>query len=271
MRRSVLVLALLGSTGLGCADSLTPINMAREVHFDQDLGAQISPDLPFVSDTGAAVRIGDYFHRRPILLVMDYDRCPNLCGIILNSLVTSLQGLTFNAGDRFEVVVVSIDPTDTPRLSEEKKLGYVDRYERPQTADAWHFLTGTPGAIKSLADTIGFHYAYDPVSKQYAHPSGMVVLTPGGKVSRYFFGIEFPPAQIRDALAVAAASRVNAPVYDFLMLCCSYNPLQGKYGAVIFNVLRMAGLLFVLALGGYVVRALRAEFSPKATNGSAPP
>jgi protein SCO1/2 len=221
-------------------------------------------DLPFISDTGASVHLGDYFHQRPVLLVLDYYRCPNLCGIVLNSLVTSLKGLAYDAGDRYEVVVVSIDPRDTPKISALKKLGYVDSYQRPQTADAWHFLTGSPGAIKKLADTVGFHYVYDPASDQYAHPSGMIVLTPGGKTSRYFFGIEFPPAQIDGALKVASAQKINSPVYDFLLLCCRYNPLQGKYGVLIFNLMRVAGCLMVLVVAGCVIHALRTESTQRA-------
>jgi protein SCO1/2 len=229
------------------------------VRFDQNLGAQVPLDLPLISDSGAPVRLGDYFHKRPVILVLDYYRCPNLCSIILNSLVTSLQDLKFNAGDRFEVVVVSIDPTDTPQISAQKKMAYVDRYERPQTIDGWHFLTGSAQNTKALADVVGFHYVYDSVSQQYAHPSGMIVLTPGGKTSRYFFGIEFPPQQIRDALTVAAGEKVNSPVDDFLLLCCRYNPLQGKYGPLIFVIFRCAGLLTVLAVGGFVGRSLYLE------------
>ena len=259
MRRSVLALLVLALGSLARADSSTPIDIARDVRFDQNLGAQVDPDLPFVSDTGAPVHLGEYFHRQPILLVLDYYRCPNLCGIVLNSMVTSLKGLTYNAGDRFQVVVVSIDPRDTPKMSEQKKLGYLDRYERPQTADGWHFLTGTPAAIKKLADTVGFHFVYDPVTGQYAHPSGMIVLTPDGRTSRYFFGIDFPSIQVRDALAVAASSRINSPVYDFLLLCCRYNPLQGKYGYLIFNLMRVAGLLTVAVVAGLVIRSLRSE------------
>ena len=262
-----LLLFLVAGGIMARADSLAPIDVARDVRFDQKLGVQVPLDLPFVSESGESVRLGDYFHKRPILLVLDYYRCPNLCGIVLNSLVTSLQNLTFNAGDRFDVVVVSIDPTDTPKMSEEKKLGYVDRYERPQTANAWHFLTGKADAIKLLCDTVGFHYAYDPASGQYAHPSGIVILTPDGRTSRYFFGIEFPPSQIRDSLAVAAASRINSPVYDFLLLCCRYNPLQGKYGVLIFNTMRVAGVLFALALAGYVIHSLRTEFRRDAKTG----
>jgi protein SCO1/2 len=258
MRLKPLFLALFLAGGLAPlrADSSTPIDIARHVRFDQNLGAQVPLDLPFVSDTGANVRLGDYFHGQPVLLVFDYDRCPNLCGIVLGSLVDSLKAMTWNAGERFQVVVVSIDPTDTARISEQRKLGYVDRYERPGTAAGWHFLTGSAAAIKTLADTVGFHFAYDPSDEQYAHPSGMIVLTPQGKTSRYFFGIEFPPAQIRDAITGAAASKVHSPVYDFLLLCCRYNPLQGKYGVLIFNIMRAAGVLMVLALAGYVVYAI---------------
>jgi protein SCO1/2 len=213
------------------------------------------------------VHLGDFFHRRPVLLVLDYYRCPNLCGIVLNSLVTSLKGLTYDAGERYEVVVVSIDPRDTPAISSLKKLGYVGSYQRPQTASAWHFLTGSPESIKRLADTVGFHYAYDPASDQYAHPSGMIVLTPDGRTSRYFFGIEFPPPQIDSALQVAAASKINSPVYELLLLCCRYNPLQGKYGVLIFNIMRVAGAFTVLLLGGCVIQALRREAASRTAPG----
>ena len=256
MRPSFLLLLFLGFSAFARADSLTPIAIAKDVRFDQNLGAQVALDTPFLSDEGAPVHLGDYFHRRPVLLVLDYYRCPNLCSLILNSLVTSLQALTYDAGDRFEVVVVSIDPTDTPAVSAQKKMAYLDRYERPQTGHGWHFLTGTPASIHALADTVGFHYAYDPTSNQYVHPSGAVVLTPEGKISRYFFGIEFPPAQIRDALTVAAGEKINSPVYDFLLLCCQYNPLQGKYGPLIFVFFRWAGMLTVLLLAAYIGRAL---------------
>jgi protein SCO1 len=260
MRPSLPVLLLAAGLVISAqADSSTPIDIAHGVRFDQNLGAQVPPDLPFVSDDAVPVRLGDYFHQRPVLLVLDYYRCPNLCGIVLNSLVTSLKGLRYDAGDRYEVVVVSIDPRDTPRLSALKKLGYVDSYQRPQTANAWHFLTGAPASIQRLADTVGFHYVYDKTADQYAHPSGMVVLTPEGKTSRYFFGIEFPPAQIDAALNVAATSRVSAPVYDFLLLCCRYNPLQGKYGVLIFDLLRGGACLTVVALAGYVIRSIALE------------
>jgi protein SCO1/2 len=258
MRLSLFLLMALLS-GRALADSIAPPSPAQGVRFDQNLGAQVPLDLPFISDTGAPVRLGDYFHRRPVILVLDYYRCPNLCSLILNSLVTSLQDLKFNAGDRFEVVVVSIDPTDTPQISAQKKMAYVDRYERPQTIDGWHFLTGPAASSRALADVVGFHYVYDPASGQYAHPSGMIVLTPEGRISRYFFGIEFPPRQIRDALNVAAGGRVNSPVYDFLLLCCQYNPLQGKYGPLIFVLFRCAGLLTVLVLAGFVGRSLYLE------------
>ena len=265
------ILLLLGIIATARADSSTPIDYARNVRFDQNLGAQLPLDLPFVSDTGAPVRLGDYFHKRPVILVFDYYRCPNLCGIVLNSLVASLKQLTFNAGDRFDVVVVSIDPKETSAMSAIKKLGYVDSYERPQAANGWHFLTGPPRSITALADAAGFHYVYDPALDQYAHPSGMIVLTPDGKTSRYFFGIEFPPAQVRDALAVAGNEKVGSPVEDFLLLCCRYNPLQGRYGPLIFNIMRAAAGLTVVLLVVYVARAIRLELQSRTrAEGNAP-
>jgi protein SCO1/2 len=260
MNRNILLTFLFACLGAWVhADSSTPMDIAKNVRFDQNLGAQVPLDLPFISDTGAQVRLGDYFHKRPVLLVLDYYRCPNLCGIVLNSLVSSLKNLTYDAGDRYDVVVVSIDPRDKPAISALKKLGYVDTYQRPQTVDGWHFLTGSPAAIQKLADTVGFHYVYDKASDQYVHPSGMIILTPDGVTSRYFFGIEFPPIEINNALKVAAASKVNSPVYDLLLLCCRYNPLQGKYGVLIFDIMRVAGCLMVLVLAGYVIHAIWSE------------
>jgi protein SCO1/2 len=233
MRPSLVFTFLLVCAGVTArADSSTPIDIARDVRFDQNLGVQVPLDLPFISDTGAPVHLGDYFHKRPVLLILD--------------------------------------SRDTPAISGLKKLGYVDTYQRPQTADGWHFLTGSPDSIKKLADTVGFHYVYDPASDQYAHPSGMIVLTPGGVTSRYFFGIEFPPAQIDEALNVAAASKVHSPVYDFLLLCCRYNPLQGKYGILIFNLMRASGCLMVLLVAGYVIHSLRTELAEKSETGSSP-
>jgi protein SCO1/2 len=271
MRPSLICLFLIFFGVLAHADSSTPIDVARDVRFDQNLGAQVPLDLSFISDAGATVHLGDYFHHRPVILVLDYYRCPNLCGIVLHSMVASLKNITFDAGDRYEVIVVSIDPSDTPQNSALKKEGYLDSYERPQTVNGWHFLTGSSEAVKKLADTVGFHYVYDPKTEQYAHPSGMIVLTPEGKTSRYFFGVEFPSAQVRDAVNVAAASKINSPVYDFLLLCCSYNPLQGKYGLLIFNLMRTAGILTVVVIAFYVIRALRNEAAGKTPPGSARP
>ncbi len=264
----ILVFLFVCFSATARADSSTPIDIAHGVRFDQNLGAQVPLDLPFISDTGAPVHLGDYFHQRPVLLVLDYYRCPNLCGIVLNSLVTSLKGLTYDAGDRYEVVIVSIDPRDTPQVSALKKLGYVDSYQRPQTAASWHLLTGSPDSIRKLADAVGFHYVYDPATDQYAHPSGMIVLTPGGVTSRYFFGIEFPPAQVDAALKMAAASKINSPVYDFLLLCCRYNPLQGKYGVLIFDLMRASGCLMVFLVAGYVIHSLWTESAKKPEPGS---
>ena len=270
MLRSLLLLFFIAGlvTSLH-ADSSTPIDIAHGVRFDQNLGAQVPLDLAFISDNGAPIHLGDYFHKRPVLLVLDYYRCPNLCGIVLNSLVTSLKGLTYDAGDRYDVVVVSIDPRDTTRLSALKKLGYVDSYQRPQTAGAWHFLTGSQDAIKRLADVIGFHYVYDKTADQYAHPSGMIILTPEGKTSRYFFGIEFPPGQIDGALNIAAASKISSPVDDFLLLCCRYNPLQGRYGVLIFDFMRIAALFTVVLVAGYVIRSIAVEAAERAKAGKA--
>lgn len=236
-------------------NSLTDEDLLR-IKFDQHLGAQVQTSLAFRDDTGKAVRFGDYFGARPMVLVLGYYRCPMLCSLVLNGMTESLRDLKWSAGRDFDVLFVGIDPGETPALAAEKKANYLRDYGRPGSASGWHFLTGTAEPIRTLADEIGFRYAYDPATKQFAHPSGFVILTPQGTVSRYFFGVTFAPSQVDTALREAAARKIGSPVQELILLCCQYDPFRGKYGSLAMNLVRTGGIGMTLLLGAYFARPL---------------
>jgi protein SCO1/2 len=234
-------------------------DLLRQVGFEQRLGAAIPLELTFRDDTGQQVRLGEYFHARPVMLVFAYYRCPNLCTLVLNGLVRTLRALTFTAGAEFTVVTVSIDPRDTPALAAAKKAHYVQSYGRAAAATSWHFLTGDAAAIEQLTKAVGFQYAYDAAHDQFAHASGIVLLTSQGVVARYFYGVEYAPRDVRLGLVEAAAQRIGSPIDKLLLLCYHYDPKSGKYGLVILRVVRLAGLATVLGLGVMVGVLFRRE------------
>jgi protein SCO1 len=250
VRTFVLVLVILLVLECFAVDvrALTPNELSR-VGFDQHIGQQISRDLTFRDENGQFVRLESYFDNKPTLLVLGYSRCPMLCTFINTGLIQSLQELRLNVGKDFNVIDVSIDPKETPAAAQEKKKQYVKRYGRLGAAEGWHLLTGEQGAIAQLANEIGFRFAYDRESNEFAHPSGFVVLTPEGKICRYFFGVNFDPKELRVALAAASANERGSFIRQFVLLCYHYNPITGKYGALIINVVRAGGLLTLLAIG----------------------
>jgi protein SCO1/2 len=231
-----------------------------DVGFDQRLNEQLPLDLTFHDESGATVRVGDYFGDRPVILVPAYLRCPRLCNLVLNELTDALNNLTFNAGNQFQVVVVSFDARETPELAAAKKASYLERYNRPGAEAGWHFLTGDEANIEALTRAIGFRYRYDAEHDQFAHASGFVVLTPSGKMARYFFGMQFPPRHVRLALVEAGAGKVGNVVDQILLLCYHYDPATGRYTATVMNLVRLAGILTVLILGTFLVRAWRREW-----------
>jgi protein SCO1/2 len=228
-----------------------------QVTFDQKLNQQVALDLQFRDEDGRAVRLGDYFGRRPVILTLGYFGCPMLCTLVLNGAVESLQDLKGSIGEEFEMIYVSIDPNETPELAAAKKQTYLKRYGRDGADAGWHFLTGKEPAIRQLADEVGFHYAYDASAKQFAHPSGLIILTPDGKVSRYFFGITFSPNELNAALHEANSGKISSPIERLLLLCFHYNPLKGKYGNLVMLCLRVAGGATVLGVVAMVVVAGR--------------
>lgn len=234
-----------------------PDESLREIKFDQRLNQQVSLELQFRDEAGATVRLRDYFGKKPVILNLGYYECPMLCTVVLNGMVESFQDLKLDVGKQFEVVNVSVAPDETPELGAAKKRTYLKRYGRPEAARGWHFLTGDEAAIKQLADEAGFRYAFDPVSKQYAHPSGFLVLTPDGKVSRYFFGSAFRPQELDAALKQAGAGRAGSPIEQFVLLCFHYSPLTGKYGPLVLTVVRWSGIATLAGLGCAIVIASR--------------
>ena len=227
------------------------------IRFDQKLNTRVSLALPFRDEEGRQVRLGQYFGRKPVLLVLGYYECPMLCTLVLNGMVESASDMKWSIGREFEVVDVSINPKETPALAASKKRAYVKRYGRTGAAQGWHFLTGDEPAIRQLAGEVGFRYAYDPVSKQYAHPSGLVILTPEGKVSSYLFGVTYAPKKLYESLQAASSRKVGSPIQQLVLLCFCYNPITGKYSGPIVAALRGFGLVTILGVSWLIVSLVR--------------
>jgi protein SCO1/2 len=223
--------------------------MVRGVGIEQNLNAQLPLELTFKDETGQTVRLGNYFRQKPVVLALVYYECPMLCNMVLNGLTHSMEESTLSLGRDYEVVTVSFNPHETWQLAASKKANYVEKYKGKGTAEGWHFLTGQEDNIKKLADAAGFHYKYDPISKQFAHASGIMVITPEGRIARYFYGIEYKPRDFRLGLVEASEHKIGSPVDAIMLFCFHYDPMTGKYGLIITNVIRTLGSATVLALG----------------------
>jgi protein SCO1/2 len=241
------------------AASATPLPAALQVGFDQKLGAQVPLDLEFRDEDGRTVRLGDLFGGRPVVLSLAYYGCPMLCGMSLQGMASSLKTLSFDAGREFEVVTVSFDPRETPAQARARKTQSIDSYGRPGGAQGWRFLTGDAGPIKSLTEAVGFRYVWDEEQKQFAHPTGVVVLTPKGRIARYFFGVEYPPKDLRLGLIEAADERIGTLADRLLLLCYQYDPKTGRYSGLAIALIRAGGILTIAALGLFVAVALRRD------------
>ncbi len=231
----------------------------RDVGFDQRLGAEAPLDLPFRDETGRAVTLRDYTGATPIVLVPAYYECPMLCTLVLNGVVSALRALPFDVGREFRVVTLSFNPAERHTLAAAKKATMLEQYRRPGAESGWHFLTGDEASIRPTMEAIGFRYAWDPAVKQYAHASGIVVLTPGGRVSHYFYGVEFPPRDLRLALVEASHERIGSIVDQLLLFCFHYDPATGRYGRVALNAVRAGGVLTLAALAVFLVVMLRRD------------
>jgi protein SCO1/2 len=227
----------------------------------QHLDETIPADLVFRDETGQPVNLREISGGRPMILALVYYECPMLCTQVLTGLVQSLDVLEFNAGEQFDVVAVSIDPGETPDLAAAKKRSYVDRYGREGTEGGWHFLTGDEESIRRLAETVGFQYRYDPETDLFAHAAGIMIVTADGRLSRYFYGVEYPPRDVRLALIESSKNKIGTVVDQVILWCFPYNPATGKYSVAITRVIRGAGaltvLLLVVFIAGHRIREFR--------------
>ena len=238
----------------------------REIGFDQKLNQPVPLDTEFVDESGRQVRLGDYFGSKPVVLAFVYYDCPMLCTQVLSAMTSSLNLLSLDAGKDFEVVAVSFDPRETPTQAAARKTTALERYDRPGAADGWHFLTGTQTAIERLTKAAGFRYVWDEQTQQFAHPTGIIVLTPDGRLARYLFGIDYGPRDLRLALVEASEGTIGTAVDSLVLFCYHYDPMTGRYGLVIMRTLRIAGAATVIAIAAFIGIMIRRERAPRRAN-----
>ena len=223
----------------------------QEVRIEQKLDQQLPLDLVFRDESGQEVQLGKYFGQKPVVLAFVYYDCPMLCTQILNAMISSFRVLPFQVGKEFDVVTVSFDPRESSALASAKKKVYVDYLPERMRAGAnegWHFLTGDQASIAKLTEAAGFHYRYDEATKQFAHASAIMVTTPQGKLSRYFYGVDYPARDLRLGLIESSQNKIGSPVDQLLLYCYHYDPATGKYGAAVMRVMRIAGVLTLLGI-----------------------
>jgi protein SCO1/2 len=228
----------------------------QDVRIEQKLDQQLPLDLTFRDESGREVKLGDYFGHKPVVLAFVYYDCPMLCTQVLNGMVTSFRVLPFQMGKEFEVVTISFDPRETPELAQKKKKVYVDYLPEKMRAGAqngWHFLTGDQANIEKITDAAGFRYRWDEKTQQFAHASAVMVTTPHGKLSRYYYGIEYPARDLRLGLIESSANKIGSPVDQLLLYCYHYDPATGKYGAVVMNIMRIAGVITLLGIAAMLL------------------
>lgn len=232
----------------------------ENVGIDQKLNAQVPADLVFKDEAGKDVRLGDYFGRRPLVLCLVYYECPMLCTIVLNETLKTLKLVKdLDIGTGYDVLTVSFDPKETPALAAAKKSVYLSQYKRDGADKGWHFLTGSEASIKALTETVGFRYTWDEQHKQYVHSSGLMILTPDGRVSRYFYGVDYAPQDVKLSLVEASGNKIGSPVDRVMLYCFQYNPHTGKYTLVVTRLIHVAGVVTVVGLAAFMFVSLRRE------------
>jgi len=231
----------------------------REVAIDQRLGENVPADAVLIDEEGRSVRLGDYLGRRPVLLNFVYYECPMLCTLVLNGIVRTLRTMDFEPGREFDIVTVSIDPRETPELARRKKALYMATYGRDRAAAGWHFTTASRESIERLTAAAGFRYTYDQETGQFAHASGIMLLTPQGRLHRYFYGVEYAPRDLRLGVIDAAQGRIGSKVDALLLYCFHYDPVTGRYGLAVMRLVRLSGLGSALAIAGFVAFMLRRD------------
>jgi protein SCO1 len=240
-------------------------SLLKEVAIEQKLDQQLPLELIFRDENGVPVKLGQYFGKKPVVLSLVYYNCPMLCTQILNGMVTTFRVLPFQIGKEFDVVTVSFDPRETPALAAAKKKTYVEYLPAAAHANAnagWHFLTGDESTIKQLTEAVGFRYRFDEATNQFAHASAIMVATPEGKLSHYFYGIEYSARDLRLALVQSAANKIGSPVDQLLLYCYHYDPATGKYGAVVMNMIRLGGLVTLAGIALLILFLRRRGIQP---------
>lgn len=231
------------------------------VGIQQHIGSRIPLDGSFVDETGKPVTLRNYFGKVPVVLILAYYRCPMLCGRVMSGATSAFKKLNLQIGDDFRVLTVSFDPTDTPEIAATSKQTYMQQYGDPKAVDGWHFLVGKQPAIKALADAMGFKYNYDPKTGMFAHASGIVVLTPDGQLSQYFYGVGFVDRDLRLALVQSSQNKLGSLSDQILLFCCTYDPGTGAYHALISRILQLAGAFTILVIGLGLFFLNRADLS----------
>ena len=258
--------ALAVETG-AAAEASKPAYL-KDIGIDQKLGAQVPLDLTFRDEDGRPVKLAQYFdgHKKPVILTLVYYSCPQLCTLVLNDLNRGMNGLsTLSAGDDYEVVTISIDPSDTTELARDKKTNYMASYRRPHAAQGWHFLTGDQTSIRRLTDSVGFKYKWDAKYQQFMHPSGLTILTPKGTVSRYFFGIDYDLKDLRLSLEAASDNKIGSLTDRILLYCFHYDESSGRYTPIVSSLVKVGGVLTVGCLGMFWFAMYRFEQTRHAT------
>jgi len=254
---SIAALALLASPIFAQQPGPPPI--LREVSIAQRLNEPIPPEIIFRDENGQTVHLGDYFGTKPIVLSLVYFDCPALCTEVLNGELRTMKAISLDLGKDFDAITVSFEPKDTPELAKAKRDVYAGQYGRSGARENWHFLTGDQPSIDALTQAAGFHYAYDSASRQYAHAAAILVLTPHGRIARYFYGVQYPGRDVRLGLVEASEGKIGTPTDHALLYCYQYDPATGKYGLMVMNVVRAAGVLTVLVLGIFMFVMFRRE------------
>jgi len=273
---AVLTLALAFTGGVRVSAQTVPDNVGapasglpvalRNVGFEPPLNGQIPMALHFKDEAGRDVTFGDYFHGKPVLLALVYYGCPMLCNQVEQGVVGSLKMLSFNPGTDYEVVFVSFDPRESADMAAQKKTSALSHFGRPQTAAGWHFLTGTKDSIDAITQAANFRYSFDPKTNIFAHASGIMLLTPDGRISRYFYGIEYPSRDVRLGLIDASAGKIGTPIDHILLYCFQYDPSTARYSATILRIVRIGGLftIFTIVAGILIFRRREHALDTKA-------
>jgi protein SCO1/2 len=267
IRTVIAVGALLGAIAPSSSAQLSdPVqrigvrpDLLKNVGIDQKLNQSVPLELTFRDETGKTVQLGQYFGHKPVILSLVYYTCPMLCTQVLNGMEAGLRNVSLNMGEDYNVVTVSVDPNEDAKLAKSKQELYTGVYGRPGAGEGWHFLTGDEANIKKLADAVGFRYAYDPDSKQFAHASAVMVLTPEGKLSRYLYGIQYPSRDLRLALVEASEGKIGTPVDAVMLFCYHYDPATGKYGLLVSRLIKGGGALTVLVIACLMIVLFRRE------------